>query len=160
MPKTEVLLSGIIANSQTIAVGDAVQLSSGFVIPATGTGSIYGIVTEIVTGDGTPVITDGTVGAELGTYRSEFTVAADNQTNAQVAVKLNVSKEIVYSAPLDATSGTTVGSDLKGTRFDLVNENTIDESDVTGTQFFSHGVDPEDSSRVLVNILDSAVYGA
>lgn len=153
--ETKVLKRFTIANSQVLTVGDAVQLTSGFVVPGGTTGAILGIVVDIINDNGTPMITDGTTGAALGSYRGTYTAASDNQTVAKVKAIVNLSTEAMYSVNLDANPGTTSGSNLVGAQFNLADEDVLDESTVStpGTQFKSFGVDPDDSTRVIVKIL-------
>lgn len=156
---SKVIKEYIVANSQTITVGDAVQIDGdGFIIPAGTSGLILGIVTDVITERGTAVVTDGTTGAELGSFRGTFTTASNNETVAKVKVRVNLSSEDIYSASVDAAIATTAGSNELGATFALAGEDVLDESSVgTGTQFISHGVDPEDSTRLLVSI-NTPVY--
>ena len=156
---SKVIKEFVIANSQTVTRGDAVQIDGdGFVIPAGTSGAILGIVNDIITERGTPVVTDGTTGAELGSYNGTYTTASDNETVAKVRVQVNLSSEDIYSAELDAAAGTTAGSDEIGATFALADEDVLDESSVnTGTQFISLGADPDDSARILVKI-NSALF--
>lgn len=151
----------IVANSQTIAVGDAVQLDAdGFVIPAATSGAILGVVVELTNENGTGLITDGTTGAEMGSYRGTYTTASNNETVGKVKAMIDVSVDTLYSVGLDANPGTTTGSNKPAAKFNLANETTLDESTVTtpGTQFISMGVDRDDATRVIVKIL-SGVFG-
>lgn len=138
----------IIANSVSVSLGDAVQLTSGFVTRAGTTGGILGVVTAIVDERGLPVtLTNGTIAT-----------GATNTTVAKLKAVVNVSNEDVYSAPLDAAPGTTTGSNLVGAKFNLVSAGELDESTAaTGVQFISLGLDPKDATKVLVKILTSAL---
>ena len=141
----------VIANSAVLTKGDACSIDAdGFLIPATASTVIAGIVNDIVNERGTPVVTNGGTGSYMGTY----TVASDNETVGKVMAQVNLSSEAVYSAELDAAVGSTAGSDEISTKFDLVSASVIDESDVTGTQFISLGLDPDNAARILVKILN------
>lgn len=151
---SKVLKYFICANSKPFSIGDAVQIDAdGFVITSVGTGNILGIISGIVTERILPVVTDGTTGAEVGSFSGTYTTAADNETVAKVKVAVDISAEDIYSAEVDATPGTTAGSDEIGATFAVATADSLDESSVgTGTQFISFGVDPDDSDRLLVKV--------
>ena len=147
---SKVQKSFVIKNSATVGLGEAVSLSSGFVQRAGTSGVVLGVVTEIVNERGLPVTLTS----------NAYAAASDNQTVGKIKAVVNVSKEDIYSAALDAAVGTTTGSNLAGAAFNLMADSkTIDESTVgtPGTQFISLGLDPKDSTRVLVKILTSVL---
>lgn len=147
---SKVQMSVVIKNSATVGLGEAVQISSGFAQRAGTTGAIFGVVSAIVDERGLPVTLTS----------NAYAAASDNQTVGKVKAVINVSSEDVYSAALDAAVGTTTGSNLLGAKFNLMADaKTLDESTVgtPGEQFISLGLDPADSSRVLVKILSSAL---
>lgn len=157
-----VLVSKIIANSTTVTEGDSVKLSSGFVDLTTTGDEVFGHVTAISTRQGVGLETDGTAGAETGSFNNTFTTASDNQTVGKVKAVVDISKLSLYSADVDDTLGTTTGSDLAGYRMDAADESELDESTAatTAAQYNSFGVDPEDSGNVIVNIFESQVFGS
>ena len=149
----------IIVNSGVMQLGDKVEWSSGFV--QTGAGSTaatppIGICVGVADKNGVFVAPNS------GTTDT-FTVASDNQTVAMKYAIIDVSTDTLYTVPLDATAGTTAGSNLPGYVFDaLVSDGAqIDESTVTAVTtadkgFFSWGVDPNDSDNVIVNIVSGS----
>lgn len=156
----KVTKSFVIANDTEITVGDAVTLDAGFVALGAGASDdILGVVVDIVNEDGTPLVTDGTVGAELGSYRLTYTVAADNETVAKVKAVVNTSTTQVYEVELDAAAGTTTGSDLIGAKFDLANETSLDESTVgaVGATFQVVGFDTQSDTTVFAKIAESSI---
>lgn len=154
--------SQIIANSTEVTELDAVRIdSSGFVTLGNASNDIFGHVTGISTQDGVGLETDGSAGAETGSFSGTFTTASDNQTVSKVKAVVDISKESLYSADADASLGTTTGSDLAGYYMDLTSENELDESTAaqTAAQYHTHGTDPEDSTKAIVNVFESSVYG-
>jgi len=154
----QVLKEIVIANSKTITVGDVVQIASDFADLAGAGTVVYGVVVGITKENGEVPADNGAGGAFSDTY----TTAADNQTVAKIKAKVDVSKNSLWSAPADANLGTTTGSDYVhgGVYFDVVAaSDTLDESTAGATvrQFYSHGVDPQDSTRVIVSIAESIV---
>ncbi len=156
-----VKIAVVAANSITVTELDAIKVSSGFAALGTAGVSLYGHVTAIRTNKGVGLSSDGTTGAEYGSFTGTYTFASDNQTNAQNKVELDVSKFSLYSAEVDATIGTTTGSNLRGYFMDLVDEDTLDESTAatTAAQYATHGVDANDTSKAIVNLFESALFG-
>lgn len=156
-----VKLFRIIANSTTVTINDSVKVASGFAALGTTGALVFGHVQGIVTNKGMPMSSTGAAGAEFGSFINTFLTASDNQTVAFVKAECDVSKFTLYSAELDAAAGTTTGSNLPDYNIDLLDEDTLDESSATtGTaQYHSHGLDASDSSRVIVNIYESQVFG-
>lgn len=156
-----VIRRAIITNSVVTTILDSVKLSSGFAALGTAGALVFGHVMAISTDKGVGVNTSGASGAAIGSFVDTYTAASDNQTVAKVKVECDVSKETLYSAEVDATIGTTTGSNLAGYTMDLIDEDTLDESSAVATtgQYMSHGLDPLDSSRAIVNIFESQVYG-
>lgn len=156
-PDTGILVSRIVTDATTVSVGKAVLVTSGFATPLLAASTeVFGIVVAIVNEDGTPVLTDGTSGAAIGSFTDTYLTAATNETVEKVKVKVNISKETIYAADLDAAAGTTPGSDFADINFDVIDDATIDESDIIGSQFHSHGIDSD--GKALVSIYTSQVY--
>lgn len=156
-----VLRKTIITNSVVTTVNDSVKISSGFGALGTTGALVFGHVVAHKSKLDVGLLTSGASGAEIGSYVGTFTAASDNQTVAKVTVECDVSKATLYSAENDATLGTTTGSNLLGYHIDLVDEDTLDESSaVTGTaQYHIWGVDPNDSTKSIVNVYESNVFG-
>lgn len=155
------LVDRIITNSVTVAVGDSVKTASGFAALGTTGARVLGHVESVVGADGLTPVKDGSY---LGNLGNTFAAASDNQTVAQVRVRVDVDMHSLYSADLDAAIGTTSaagGSGAAGKTFDIANEDTLDESTSAETkqQYYSHGTDRNDTTNVVVNILESEVFG-
>ena len=153
----------ILANSITVTVSDSVKFDTdGFVALGTAGAAVLGHVMNISTNLGVGVNTTGVAGAELGSYVGTFLTASDNETVSKVRAEVDISQQTMYSAEVDATIGTTTGSDLAGYRMDLIDEDTLDESDAATTtaQYATWGLDPEDSTKAIVNIFESQVFNA
>ena len=152
------LVDRIITNSVTIAVGDSVKTASGFAALGTTGARVLGHVESLIGKDGLTPVKDGTY---LGNIGEAYTVESDNQTDKEIRARVDVDTASLYSAELDAAVGTTTGSNLAGKTFDLVDEDTLDESTVAETtaQYYSHGLDINETTRVVVNVLESEVFG-
>jgi hypothetical protein len=139
---------------------DSVKISSGFLALGTAGATVFGHVVSIVTAEGLSPVTSGAAGAKIGSYTGTFTATSDNQTVAKTYALVDVSQASMYSAELDATIGTTTGSNLAGYRMDLVDEDKLDESTAATTtaQYANVEVDRNDSTRMVVNIFESAVF--
>lgn len=157
-----VLVARIIANSVAMTHLASTKLASGFVALGTGGALVFGHTVEIETNQGVGPNTDGTAGAALGSYYGAYTVASTNQTVAFVRAKSDVSKFTLYSSAVDATLGGTTGSNLDGYNIDLTDSTQLSETSTlaTSAQYHSHGpIDPVDATRLVVNILESQVFG-
>lgn len=152
------LVDRILTNSITVAIGDSVKTASGFAALGTAGARVLGHVESLIGQDGLTPKKDGTYLNNIG---EAYSVTSDNQTVAQVRARVDIDVASLYSAELDATIGTTSGSNLAGKNFDLVDEDTLDESTVAETtaQYYSHGPDRNNTAQVVVNILESEVFG-
>ncbi len=157
-----ILRREIIANSITVVVMDSVRFASGFVALGTTGSAVLGHVVSIGTDKGVGLNTNGTSGSQIGSYVNSFLTPSNNQTVGKVRAEIDISKNTLYAAELDAAIGTTSGSNLAGFRMDIANEETLDESTATvnTAQYNTWGVDPIDNTRALVNILESQVFGS
>ena len=151
----------IMTNSVEVTELDSIKVSSNFAALGTAGASVYGHVTAIRTDKGVGLNTDGSAGAAMGSFAGTFTAAADNQTVDKVKVELDVSKQSLYSAELDATIGTTTGSNLRNYFIDLIDEDTLDENTAatTAAQYAIHEVDRDNSARPIVSIFESNLFG-
>lgn len=156
-----VLRSVILANSITVTEFDSLKAASGFATLGTTGVLVLGHVVALRTNDGVGLLTTGVAGASIGSYVGTYLTASDNQTVGKVKAEVDISKYSLYGAEEDATIGTTTGSNLLGYYQDIADEDTLDESTAATTtaQYFGWGVDPEDSSKALVNIAESLVFG-
>ena len=144
----------IIVNSGVMQIGDKVEWSSGFV--QTGAGSTAAVdpigICVGVAQNGIAVTPDS------GTTDT-FTVAGDNQTVAKKYAIIDISENSLYSVGMDDVPGTTTGSNLPGYCMNAVasdgaqlDESTVVTSDTGSASFFSWGIDPASSTRVIVNM--------
>lgn len=156
-----VLRKAVITNSVTSVVMDSVKLASGFAALGTTGALVFGHIVAHKDSDGVGVLTTGATGAAVGSYVGTYAAASNNQTVGLVTAECDVSKFTLYSAEVDATIGTTTGSNLNGYNQDIVDENTLDESTaaLTTAQYHGWGVDPDNSAQAIVNILESQVFG-
>ncbi len=168
------LVERILTNSITVEIGDSVRTVSGFGALGSAGNRVLGHVESLVGQDGLSPVKDGTF---LGNVGAAFTTASNNQTVAQVKARIDVDKNSLYSADLSAAIGTTStagGSGAAGKVFALSDEETLNESTyaetlftlvegtpntITWRQYYSHGVDRNVSTRVVVNVAYSEVFG-
>lgn len=157
-----VLQRKIVANSVTMTASDSVKVdTSGFIALGTAGAPVYGHAGSMGTDKGVGLSSTGAAGADFGTFVGTFTFASDNETVAKNRAEVDISKFTLYSAEVDVAIGTTTGSDLLGYHMDLIDEDTLDESTAATTtaQYFTHGLDPLDSTRAIVNVFESSVFG-
>lgn len=162
-----VKLHRIITNSITVTFNDSVKQASGFIALGTTGALVFGHVQGLVTFKGMPLNTTGAAGAQIGSFVNAFTTTSTNQTVDNVRAECDASKFTLYSASLNATIGTTTGSNLPGYNMDIADNTQLSESSAaanttaatTAGQYTTHGVDPADSTRAIVNIYESQVFG-
>lgn len=159
-----ILRREILANSITVTVMDSVKIDTdGFVALGTAGESVFGHVMGIGTNKGVGLNTTGVAGAEMGTYVGTFLTASDNETVANVRADVDLSQMTVYDSgtPAAGTFGTTTsGSEEMGGKFDLSDEDSIDETTFANTtaQYFSWGKNTGNS--IDVNIFESQVFNS
>lgn len=153
-----ILLDRILTNSITIAVSDSVRTLAGFAALGLTNARVLGHVESIVSTDGLSPVKDGSY---LGNLASSYAVSATNQTVAMVSARMDVDQYALYLADMSAALNTTAGSGLAGKTFDIQNQSTILESTVSEltNQYYSHGPDRVSPTRLVVNILESEVFG-
>lgn len=158
-----VLRSEIVTNSVVVTVHDSVQFTSGFVALGTTGNLVLGHVVGNRTDKGMGHSTTGVAGAALGSYVGTFTHTSDNQTVANDRAEVDISMATLYTSEVDVAIATTSGSELAARKFDIADEDTLDESTGSSTttgQYNSWGLDPADSTQVIVNIQESQIFGA
>lgn len=148
-----------LANSQTVEVGDAIETyTTGLGVLATATHFVLGVVTAIVDADGYPI--DATTPV-AGTASGTDTRSIATGTSGLYYALVDISKDTVYSASVSGTIGTTATSNLRGCHIDINSaggdygqllESTATRTEGVEANFYSHGVDPDDSTRLLVSI--------
>lgn len=156
-----VLRHEIAANSVTYVVGASLKMTSGFPVLGTAGVAVFGHHTEIATDKGVGVNTTGAAGAAMGSYVNSFLTSSTNQTVANVRTVVDICRETMWSASLSAAIGTTTGSNLLGYFMDLSDEVTLNEASAATTtcQYFNWGVDPRVSSKALVTVHESLIFG-
>jgi len=152
------LVDRILTNSITVAIADSVKTTAGFLALGTAGARVLGHVESLIGQDGLSPVKDGTF---LGNLAATYAVAANNQTVAQVRARVDIDVNSLYSAETSAALGTTAGSNLAGKNFDLIDEDTLNEASVVETtaQYYSHGIDRAKTTQLVVNILESEVFG-
>ena len=154
-------VSRIATNSIVVTELDSMKMVTGFASLGTAGVSVLGHVLAIRTKFGVGTETNGTAGAQTGSFVGTFTMPSDNQTVAQNRVEIDASKETLYSAEVSATIGTTTGSNLPGYFMDLTDKDTLNEGSAVATtaQYATHGVDPKITAQAVVSIFESVVFG-
>ncbi len=118
----------IIANSQTIEVGDAVKMTTGFVNACDANDRIYGIVTGIVNDEGIDLSNanantfDGTFTGADGTNKDTYVASSDNQTDKKVRAMVVADPYALWENTADAAMTTAMLKQF----FSLVDEDQID----------------------------------
>jgi hypothetical protein len=149
----------LLANSQTVAVGDAIQtFTTGKGTLATATNLVGGIVHALCDANGYPVRQTSPV---AGTASGVDLRSVATGTAAASYALVDFSEDTIYSAAVNGTLGSTATSNLRGILIDVDSANTsygrVLETTATRTEgveanFYSWGVDPKDSTRLLVSI--------
>ena len=157
---TTVPQSTIIVASGAMQLGDKVEIVADSNTVQTGAGSTagnppLGICVAVCDRNGIAVDPDA------GTLDT-FTVSSTNVTDAtkNIYAVVDISTNTLYTVPLDATAGTTTGSDMMGYTFntlssngDQLDENTATAITTASGEFFSWGIDPNNSSNAIVNMV-------
>jgi hypothetical protein len=150
----------LLGSSLAFAVGDAVEtLTTGVALRATAAAHVLGIIDSICDKDGLPFKSSNPVaGTASGTDTRSITTGASNTTYYAM---VDVSRDTIYSAAVNGTLGTTNSSTLRGCMIDIdsaggsygrVLESTATRTKGVEANFYSHGVDPNDSTRLLVSL--------
>lgn len=154
--------------SQTFEVGDVVKTySNGVADLGVAATPILGVIVGFCKADGSP-LQDTEVVAGTAASTDTVTVTTDGTNSENIYALVDVSPDSVYSAEVSGTLGTTNSSNLRGCWIDInsagaeygqVLETTASRvaHSATGAMcnFYSLGLDPEDSSRLLVKIANS-----
>lgn len=157
-----ILRHEILANSITVTILDSVKIDTdGFIALGTAGKSVFGHIMSISTNKGVGLNTTGVSGSEIGSFVGTFLTASDNETVANVRAEVDISQMTIYDsgAPAAGTFGTTTAaSEDLGSKFDLSDEDSIDETSivVTTAQYVSWGKNSGNS--VDVNIFESQIF--
>lgn len=148
-----------LANSQTVEVGDVVETyTTGKAVLQTAAHLVGGVIHALVDADGMPIATSNPV---PGTASGVDTRSVATGTGGEYYALVDFGKDSVYSAAVNGTIGTTATSNLRGCHIDIdsdpgkVLESTATRTEGVEANFYSHGVDPKDSTRLLVSIAAS-----
>lgn len=158
-----ILRSEILANTITVTEMDSVKVDTdGFIALGTAGKSVFGHVMGISTNTGVGLNTTGAAGAAIGSFVGTFLTASDNETVGKVRAMIDMSQYTTYSATAaTGTFGTTTaGSGEMGAKFDLSDEDDLDETSIvlTSAQYVSYGTNPDGSNTVIVNILEHQFF--
>ena len=159
-----ILRREILANSITVTVMDSVKVDTdGFIALGTAGESVFGHVMGIGTNLGSVGLnTTGAAGAEVGSYVGTFLTTSTNETVAKVRAEIDMSQFTLYSGSAAAgTFGTTTaGSGEMGAKFDLSDEDDLDETSivVSTAQYVSYGTNPDGTNTVIVNIFEHQFF--
>lgn len=148
-----------LANNQTVAVGNAIETyTTGLGKLATAAHLVLGVVDSFADSKGNPLEQESPV---AGTASGVDVRSVVTSTTGTYYAFVDVGRDTIYSAEVNGTIGTTVDSELRGCHIDIDSANTdygrVLETTATRTEgveanFYSHGVDPDDSTRLLVSI--------
>ncbi|MCR4263659.1 MAG: hypothetical protein NUV98_02985 [Candidatus Roizmanbacteria bacterium] len=148
----------IISDSDTIAVGDAVSMSAGFVIPATSSTRVYGICVGLVNNKGIDLQSAPTSTYD-GTYTDSsqtYVATSDNTTDKKV-------KAVVCPDPFalwyNDSSGTLTTAHLK-TFFNLTDKDQVDQGTSSATigQVQLWKLDPDEDSDASKGLFKLAAW--
>lgn len=150
----------LLDNSLTVEVGDVIQPVNGFAsVVSNATTALLAspYVLGVVTGfsyKNLQVIGQGQ--NPLNTPNQYVTLSNNTTLGATAAVYANyipITEEMIWTATLSATAGTTTGSDQSFVWFNLTDARTVNEGSVVGPygagyplSIFSYGVAPEDGT--------------
>ena len=150
-----------LGDSQTYEVGDAVKIySTGEADLGVAATPIFGIIAAFVDASGIP-LPDAAIAAGTASGVTQRSVTTDASNSDEYYALIDHSLDSIYSATVSGTLGTTNDSDLPGARIDVDSANTeygqLLETTATRTigtpaNFYSYGVDPNDSTRLMVRI--------
>jgi len=152
----------LLADSQTVEVGDVIETTT------TGKGTLgvkqlplLGVVTSLCDADGLPYKSSNPV---AGTASGTDTRSKATSTDGTHYALVDISNQTIYSASVSGTIGTTNDSELPGCRVDINSDGgdygQVVETSATRTlgtvaHLYCWGVDPDDSTRLLVSIAQS-----
>ena len=156
--------------STTFTIGDLVEsMTTGVALPADAASASLGVIVGLADASGAPLrspdVTRSTV-AYSGTVDSVLT---DGTNSTGIMAQVCFDQSVKWSAEVNGTIGTTNDSQLRGCGIDIdsansnvgrVLETTATRTAATITNFYSHGVDPSDATRLLVSISCSEVFSS
>ena len=154
--------------SQDFAVGEAIEsYSVGAGTLGAAAQPLLGVINSFADSKGNVLRADAVVaGTASGNDVTSVTTDATNSDGYYAFV--DISKNTLYSATVSGTIGTTDDSELPGARLDVDSANTeygqLLETTATRTigtpaNFYSWGLDENDSTRLIVSLSMSESYG-
>ena len=161
------LIRFTIQDSETLTIGDLVSIATNgaAMLMDSASAAIAGVVHDIIDNDGNSVFGSiATLGGATVSGGNTVTVDASNVGGENISVLVDVSKFSIYSALVTGTVGTTTSSNLPGgwinsaTTGDRVTETSHTRTVATGGHLKGWGVDPDDSTRILVSINESEIF--
>lgn len=155
----------LIKTGVTVSVGEVVEVyTSGTVENGLAAKPLKGLVVDILDSKGYPF---KKLQPSAGTAYSSDTITVTGDGTQYVI--LDTSLNSMYSVDVSGTLGTTANSDKLGGRIDVdsanteygqVLETTFTRTVATTANFYSHGVDPKDSTRLIVSLANSEEYSS
>jgi len=150
----------LLKSEVTFSVGQAVRsYVAGVVEHSVAATPVLGILVGIVDSKGNPIRPGSIVaGTAFDNTVTTVTTGAGNTTYYGL---VEIGTDTIFSVAVNGTIGTTVDSELRGCKIDIDSANTeygrVLESTATRTvattaNFYCHGVDPKDATRLLVSI--------
>jgi hypothetical protein len=156
--KQELVKLGV---SQTFEVGDCIECyTTGAANLASAALPFFGVITGFADSKGNPLPAP-TLAAGTASGNDVLTVTTDETNSDGYYAFVDVSRDSIFSAEISGTLGTTNDSDLRGCRLDINSagseygqllETTATRTIGTPANFYSLGVDPNDSTRLLVTV--------
>ena len=153
-----ILRTEILGNSLSANVGHAVDCNEGTLRLGTAAALIFGHIDGFTTNAGMAPTTNG----NSGNFTMWFLTTATNASIAKMKAQVDISHYSLYTADPDATVNTTYGSGKLGFHTDIPTGGEFTDEDTaveTTAQYFIHGLDPDDSGNVIVNIKESEIWG-
>jgi hypothetical protein len=154
--------------SQTFEVGDAVEgYQNGVLTLGTAAQPLLGVIASFADSKGNALPAPAVV-AGTASGNDVRTVTTDATNSDGYYAFVDVSRFTIYSAEVEGTLGTTNDSDLFGARLDINSagseygellETTATRTIGTPANFYSIGVDPNDSTRLMVCLSMSEMEG-
>jgi len=155
----------LVKTSEVISVGDAVETyTSGTGENGTAALPLKGFVHGFVDAAGLPIVS---LDAAAGTANPSAVATVTGDGTQYMIV--DTSLDSLYSAEVNGTIGTTTASDKGGSKIDVdsantnygrVLETTNTRTATTKANFYNHGVDPKDSTRLIVSLAKSEEISA
>ncbi len=143
----------LIGNSEVIQINGLVTVlgagTPGYAEPLGAGEVVHGLCVGVIGPNG-ELVDNMTLSTGAFVKDTSFTAGADNQTVDQVKAIVEVSPEAVYS--MGYTGSPAAGYNLVGYRQDVSDYDTLNAASAVTTvaQMVNVGVDPEDSTRILV----------